>query len=131
MRWIWNPCSLRNVLVHLRYRKSFSGPVPGPFPCRCQLSGVNWKGPEHFSFEGGEGVLMMTSGEKFVGKFMHATEKFQKVFGPADQGDMDSPWDLPPLPLLAQEARSLSNWPHGLHVHTCPNRRAQGIWGSG
>lgn len=30
-----------------------------------------------------------------------------------------------------QEARSLSNWPHGLHVHTCPNRRAQGIWGSG
>ena len=34
---------------------------------------------------------MMTSGENFVGKFMHATDKFQKVFGPADQGDMDSP----------------------------------------
>lgn len=34
---------------------------------------------------------MMTSGENFVGKFMHATEKFQKVFGPADQGDSDSP----------------------------------------
>lgn len=34
---------------------------------------------------------MMTSGEKFVHKFMHATEKLQKVFGPADQGDMDSP----------------------------------------
>lgn len=34
---------------------------------------------------------MMTSGEKFVDKFMHVTEKFQVVFGPADQGDMDSP----------------------------------------
>ena len=34
---------------------------------------------------------MMTSGENFVGKFMHATEKLQKVFGPADQGDSDSP----------------------------------------
>ncbi|MGO2542743.1 hypothetical protein ACT3TS_11065 [Specibacter sp. AOP5-B1-6] len=34
---------------------------------------------------------MMTSGDKFVHKMMHATEKFQKVFGPADQGDMDSP----------------------------------------
>lgn len=34
---------------------------------------------------------MMTSGENFVGKFMHATEKFQKVFGPADQGDADAP----------------------------------------
>ena len=34
---------------------------------------------------------MMTSGDKFVNKVMHATDKFQKVFGPADQGDMDSP----------------------------------------
>lgn len=34
---------------------------------------------------------MMTSGERFVDKFMHATEKLQHVFGPADQGDMDSP----------------------------------------
>ena len=34
---------------------------------------------------------MMKSGEKFVDKFMHATDKFQKVFGPADQGDMSSP----------------------------------------
>ncbi|MFQ4148382.1 hypothetical protein AAGW05_06755 [Arthrobacter sp. LAPM80] len=33
----------------------------------------------------------MASGEKFVGKFMHVTDKFQKVFGPADQGDMGSP----------------------------------------
>lgn len=38
-----------------------------------------------------KGVLMMTNGERFVDKFMHATEKFQHVFGPADQGDMDSP----------------------------------------
>lgn len=34
---------------------------------------------------------MMASGDKFVTKFMHATEKFQTVFGPADQGDMDAP----------------------------------------
>lgn len=34
---------------------------------------------------------MMTSGEKFVEKLMHATDKFQHVFGPADQGDVDSP----------------------------------------
>ncbi|RAN79611.1 hypothetical protein B5P43_13500 [Bacillus sp. SRB_336] len=33
----------------------------------------------------------MAHDDKFVTKFMHATEKFQKVFGPADQGDMDSP----------------------------------------
>ncbi len=33
----------------------------------------------------------MAKDDKFVTKFMHATEKFQKVFGPADQGDMDSP----------------------------------------
>ncbi|MEO6529402.1 MAG: hypothetical protein ABI563_19585 [Specibacter sp.] len=33
----------------------------------------------------------MTSGEKFVDKFMHGTEKLKKVFGPADQGDMDAP----------------------------------------
>ncbi len=34
---------------------------------------------------------MMTKDEKFVGKFMHATDHLRKVFGPADQGDMDSP----------------------------------------
>ena len=34
---------------------------------------------------------MMTSGEKFLDKFMHATERAQKVFGPADQGDMSVP----------------------------------------
>ncbi|MHA7305975.1 hypothetical protein ACX80E_12135 [Arthrobacter sp. TMN-49] len=33
----------------------------------------------------------MTSGEKFVDKFMHATEKLQRVFGPADQGDSAAP----------------------------------------
>ncbi|MCQ9162696.1 hypothetical protein MMF96_01285 [Arthrobacter sp. STN4] len=33
----------------------------------------------------------MARDEKFVIKFMHATEKFQKVFGPADQGDSDAP----------------------------------------
>lgn len=34
---------------------------------------------------------MMTSDDKFVDKVMRATDKFQKVFGPADQGDIDSP----------------------------------------
>ncbi|WP_343318626.1 hypothetical protein AAFM46_15050 [Arthrobacter sp. TMP15] len=34
---------------------------------------------------------MMRNSETFVNKFMHATDQFQKVFGPADQGDMDSP----------------------------------------
>lgn len=34
---------------------------------------------------------MMTKDERFVQKVMHATDKFQKVFGPADQGDMDEP----------------------------------------
>ncbi|MGO4383550.1 hypothetical protein [Specibacter sp. RAF43] len=33
----------------------------------------------------------MTKDEKFVDKFMRATDKFQKVFGPAEQGDMDAP----------------------------------------
>ncbi|WP_425865023.1 hypothetical protein [Arthrobacter sp. TWP1-1] len=33
----------------------------------------------------------MTSGEKFLDKFMHATDRAQKVFGPADQGDMSAP----------------------------------------
>lgn len=33
----------------------------------------------------------MASDERFVTRFMHATEKFQKVFGPADQGDSDAP----------------------------------------
>ena len=46
---------------------------------------------EHVCFLCGEGVLMMTSGEKFVDKFMHATEKLKKSLGPADQGDMDAP----------------------------------------
>lgn len=36
-------------------------------------------------------MLMMAKGDSFVEKMMHATEKFQKVFGPADQGDMDAP----------------------------------------
>ncbi|WP_395939506.1 MULTISPECIES: hypothetical protein [Arthrobacter] len=34
---------------------------------------------------------MMANDEKFVNKFMHATDHLRKVFGPADQGDMDSP----------------------------------------
>jgi hypothetical protein len=34
---------------------------------------------------------MMADKQKFVTKFMHATDRFQTVFGPADQGDMDSP----------------------------------------
>ena len=33
----------------------------------------------------------MAHDDKFVTKFMHATDKFQKVFGPADQGDVDAP----------------------------------------
>jgi hypothetical protein len=33
----------------------------------------------------------MERDEKFVNKFMHATDHLRKVFGPADQGDMDAP----------------------------------------
>lgn len=33
----------------------------------------------------------MMSDHKFLNKFMHATEKAQKVFGPADRGDMSEP----------------------------------------
>ncbi len=34
---------------------------------------------------------MMTSGEKFVHKFMNATEKVKNILGPADHGDVDDP----------------------------------------
>jgi len=33
----------------------------------------------------------MAKDEKFVEKFMHATDKLRGVFGPADQGDIDAP----------------------------------------
>ncbi|ALV47687.1 hypothetical protein MB46_14715 [Arthrobacter alpinus] len=33
----------------------------------------------------------MKNGDKFLNRFMHATEKAQKVFGPADRGDMSIP----------------------------------------
>lgn len=33
----------------------------------------------------------MSDERRFVEKVMHATDKFRMVFGPADQGDVDSP----------------------------------------
>lgn len=35
-------------------------------------------------------MLMMTRG-KFLDKFMHATDRAQMLFGPADRGDMSAP----------------------------------------